>query len=219
VTNEAASALEKDFALTFPAAYRNAVTDAYPFSRPTEELDTEATALRTSNRECRQTAPWGFLWKPHYWRIGGDGAGGFYFIDSQNDDSTVYFCDHEDMPASIEDLEHIDVTPFPEFIENVRQLEKDVEKREQDLKERVANRKWWELWVPRQWPPKRTSQQDREVDQISDTASPADTGSADRQTSNPRVLEDDPWGLDPGVTPKSLGGALFQAIGRLFRSK
>ena len=36
---------------------------------------------------------------------------------------------------------------------------------------------------------------------------------------NPRILEDDPWGLDPGVTPKSLGGALFQSIGRLFRTK
>lgn len=36
---------------------------------------------------------------------------------------------------------------------------------------------------------------------------------------SPRMLDDDPWGLEPGVTPKSLGGAFVQAIGRLFRTK
>jgi hypothetical protein len=36
---------------------------------------------------------------------------------------------------------------------------------------------------------------------------------------NPRELEEDPWGLDAGVTPQSIGGALFQGIGRLFRTK
>ncbi len=36
---------------------------------------------------------------------------------------------------------------------------------------------------------------------------------------SPIVLEDDPWGLDPGVLPRSLGGALLQSIGRLFRTK
>lgn len=44
-------------------------------------------------------------------------------------------------------------------------------------------------------------------------------GDRDNYKPNPRVLEDDPWGLDSGVTPKSLGGALFQSIGRLFRNK
>ncbi len=36
---------------------------------------------------------------------------------------------------------------------------------------------------------------------------------------NPRALKDDPWGVDPGVTPKSLGGSLIQLLGRIFRSK
>ena len=44
-------------------------------------------------------------------------------------------------------------------------------------------------------------------------------GDRDNYKPNPKILEDDPWGLDPGVTPKSLGGALFQSIGRLFRTK
>lgn len=50
-------------------------------------------------------------------------------------------------------------------------------------------------------------------------ASRADATSAWQRQRNPRSMEDDPWGLDPGVTPKGLGGAMFQTIARLFRSK
>lgn len=50
-------------------------------------------------------------------------------------------------------------------------------------------------------------------------ASRPDAKSPWQRHRNPRSLEDDPWGLDPGVTPKSIGGAMFQSIARLFRSK
>ena len=50
-------------------------------------------------------------------------------------------------------------------------------------------------------------------------ASRPDAKSLWQRHRNPRPLEDDPWGLDPGVTPKSIGGAMFQSIARLFRSK
>ena len=33
-----------------------------------------------------------------------------------------------------------------------------------------------------------------------------------------KILKNDPWGLAPGVTPKSIGGVMFQLIARLFRS-
>jgi hypothetical protein len=43
---------------------------------------------------------------------------------------------------------------------------------------------------------------------------------ADDKPSEPiKPSRDDPWGLDPGITPQSLGGALFQTIGRIFRAK
>jgi|GEM_PF-3558265 len=153
MTQDEASQLEADFGVTFPAAYRDAVKNAYPFTDATEELDTDAESLRKSNKRCREEDPWGFPWKPHYWCIGGDGAGGFYFINTQQDDSTVYFCDHEDMAASIEDLDHISVMSFSEFVAYIQQLEKDVEKWDEEMQERVANRKWWQFWIPRQWPP------------------------------------------------------------------
>jgi hypothetical protein len=77
------------------------VTGAYPFGDATDELDPDAERLRTTNEGFRKEDPWGFPWQPHYWCIGGDGAGEFYFIDTQKDDSTVYYGDHEDMPTSI----------------------------------------------------------------------------------------------------------------------
>ena len=150
MTQDEASQLEAEFGVTFPSAYRDAVTDAYPFSAPTEELDTDAESLRTSNQGCRKEGPWGFPWKQNYWCIGGDGAGGFYFIDTQQSDSTVYFCDHEDMPTSIEDLDHISVTSFQEFVDDVNQLEKDMAKWDEEMKARVTQRKWWQFWIPKQ---------------------------------------------------------------------
>ena len=50
-------------------------------------------------------------------------------------------------------------------------------------------------------------------------ASRTEVGEPWNRYKNPRSLSDDPLGLDPGVTPTSLGGALFQTIGRLFRSR
>lgn len=152
MTRDEAARLELDFNIRFPAVYRNAITDACPFSRHTEELDTEFKSLQQTNQEFRQEDPWGFPWQPHYWCIGGDGSGGFYFIDTQQDDATVYYCDHEAMPESIDDVDSISVKSFEEFIDDVLQLELDFQQWNAEMKQRVANRKWWQFWIPRQWP-------------------------------------------------------------------
>ena len=154
MTQDEVSQLEREFEITFPEAYRDAVTEAYPFSSATEQLDTDVESLRTSNRGCRKEDPWGFPWKLNYWCFGGDGAGGFYFIDTKQSDSTVYFCDHEDIPTSIKDLDHISVISFQEFVADVNQLEKDMAKWDKEMKQRVTCRKWWQFWIPKQWPPK-----------------------------------------------------------------
>lgn len=151
----AAATLESEFGISFPTAYRQAVTDCYPFTEEAEELDLDPNRLRASNAECRTTPPWGFPWQSDYWRIGGDGAGGFYFIDTSKDDSTVYYCDHEDMPESMDDAERLHVTPFAEFIEEVREAANKLARWEEQMKIKVAKRKWWQFWIPRQWPPKR----------------------------------------------------------------
>jgi len=54
----------------------------------------------------------------------------------------------------MEDVDHISIAPFSEFVEDVKQIEKDMEKWEEEMKESVANRRWWHVWIPRQWPPK-----------------------------------------------------------------
>jgi len=152
--HDEATKLERDFGVTFPTEYRDAITDRYPFADETVELDDDAESLRTSNEQCRGEAPWGFPWEPHYWCIGGDGAGGFYFVNTLQDEATVYYCDHEDMPESIIDLDRIGVHSFREFVEDIKQREKDVAAWERERRERVENRRWWQFWIPRRWPPK-----------------------------------------------------------------
>ena len=150
MTSDEASDLEVTFGLTFPEVYRDAITDRN--SIRTDALDVDAQSLRESNEGCLKDDPWGFPWKPNYWLIGGDGAGGFYFIDTYRDDSKVYYCDHEDMATSIEDLGRIGIDSFDDFLVDLEQAEKYVERYNEEMKGRVANRKWWHFWIPREWP-------------------------------------------------------------------
>jgi hypothetical protein len=153
MNQDEAFSLEAQFGIQFPPEYRRAVTDACPFRGPTEELDTDAESLRKTNEGFRGTEPWGFPWKLHYWCIGGDGAGGFYFIDTKEHPISVYYCDHEDMPTSIEDTDHIHVATFEEFVREVQEGEDEMEKWDAHMRERVASRRWWQFWIPKQWPP------------------------------------------------------------------
>jgi hypothetical protein len=150
-----AATLESEFGIHFPSAYRHAITYSYPFTDETEELNRDPTCLRSSNAEFRSTPPWGFPWRPEYWCIGDDGTGGFYFIDTSKDDSTVYYCDHEDMPDPIDDVEQLYATPFAEFIQKVLDSNEHMKQWEEEMKDRVARRRWWQFWIPRQWLPKR----------------------------------------------------------------
>ncbi len=146
--HDEATQLESDFAVTFPAAYREAIT-GLQISADSEELDTDAESLRISNEGCRREAPWGFSWKPHYWLIGADGAGGFYFLDTLEDDSTVYYCDHEDMPESITDLDRLRVIAFQDFVERIQRSEVEFRDWDRQIRDRAQNRQWWQFWIPR----------------------------------------------------------------------
>ena len=147
--------LEAEFGVHFPSSYRRALTDLHPFTSPTRELDSDPVSLKLSNTAFRKTAPYGFPWQPAYWCIGDDGAGGFYFVNTSQDDSTVFYCDHEDMPESMDDEERLGVRPFAEFIQEVLYRKEQMRQWEEEMKSRVANRRWWQFWIPRQWPPKR----------------------------------------------------------------
>ena len=153
MTHDEAAALQNDYGLKFPAAYLRAITDSYPFTEPKEELWDEPHLLRESNDYFRKEKPWGFAWEPHFWKIGGDGGGGFYFINSRETANDVYYVDHEAPARNIEDSENLSVTSFQEFIGEVFELEKEMQKFESEMTQSAANRKWWQFWIPRQWPP------------------------------------------------------------------
>ena len=156
MTHEEARQLEDEFKILLPARYRNAARFD-PHCGPMEEFATSAEDLRISNLGCRERNPWGFQWEDRFWWIGGDGSGGLYFIDTSDADVIVYYLDHE-MPArSIEDREELVPQPLYDFLNDTVGGEKAEAASDRIMQTRVAARKWWQFWIPREWPlkPKR----------------------------------------------------------------
>ena len=155
MTREQTSILEREFSVILPADYVSAVTDSYPFAEPSYQLETDFESLRRDNLGSREDHPWGFPWSDDYWMIGDDGAGGFYFINTADGSTTVYYCDHEDMPSSIDDTDHIHVSSFSDFIAEGIEMDEWAAEQDRKMNEKVASRRWWQFWVPKTWPPKR----------------------------------------------------------------
>ena len=155
MTSDEANQLEREFNIIFPAWYRAAVTDHFPFEQPGEEFTNVVEDLRISNQGCRKSDPWGFKWQDHFWWIGDDGSGGFYFIDTSESDSTIYSFDHEAPARSMNDREKLVPQTFDDFVNEVLSAEEDFARWEIAMRAKVAARKWWQIWIPREWPPRR----------------------------------------------------------------
>ena len=92
-------------------------------------------------------------WKKHYWRIGGDGVGGFNIIDTFSDEDKVYYFDHEDCGETLDD-HRVTTYELQEIVDNANNLHREIIEEEQlanDLREkRIKNRKWWQLWISKE---------------------------------------------------------------------
>ena len=151
MNHDEAAELEREFGVVFPAAYRVAITRVSP-QIDSEAFVTSAESLRYLNRGYRDNDPLRFPWKPHYWCIGEDGAGGFYFINTNESDSKVFYCDHEDVPSSIDDTDRMAKRSFEDYLQDIEQQEKEYHEWNTAMTNRTRNRRWWQFWVPRDWP-------------------------------------------------------------------
>ena len=154
MTRKQASILERKFSVVLPADYVSAVTESYPFAEQSHQLDTDFESLRRDNLGSREDNRGGFPWRDSYWMIGDDGSGGFYFINTTDSATTVYYCDHEDMPTSIEDTDRIHVSSLSDFIAEGIEMEEWAAEQNRKMTEKVASRRWWQFWIPKAWPPK-----------------------------------------------------------------
>jgi hypothetical protein len=84
--------------------------------------------------------------------LGGDGAGGIYFIDTKRSDSFIYYIDHDDPPKNICDTDHISSQTLTEFKNDLITDKEEYERHCREVRERISHRKWWQFWIPKQIP-------------------------------------------------------------------
>lgn len=130
------------------------MTDGYPFDGLREELMNSESHLRENNTAFRNQDRWGFRWEDRFWWIGGDGAGGVYFINTEEETSDVYYCDHEDPAKDFDDGDRLFSSDIGSHLSDIVELEQEMERHDAQMKVSVANRRWWQFWIPRSWPPK-----------------------------------------------------------------
>lgn len=162
MTPEQVSNLEQMFDVHFPDAYRSALIDC-PLRPDSEEFVSNYDDVVESNKAFRAEDVWQFPWLDHLWWIGGDGAGGFYFISCLDADCVVYYFDHENCAKSFADRDRLSSCTLAEYIETEMEDEKEFREYEEQLiaerahkrerlEEQIANRKFWQFWIPQKLP-------------------------------------------------------------------
>ncbi|MEM1028575.1 MAG: hypothetical protein AAGJ38_10870, partial [Planctomycetota bacterium] len=98
--------IEDQFEVKLPSDYRIFLVD-YPFATDNEELTANLEELVKTNLGLRNDKPWGFSWERRFWWCGSDGSGGIYFLDCNQNDSMIYYLDHENPADVIQDQEKL----------------------------------------------------------------------------------------------------------------
>ncbi len=148
MNDEQIANLESEFGIRFPVEYRDNL-HAYAFAGDTEEFTADVSVLSECNHGIRAEPPWGFQWEDRFWWVGGDGSGGLFFINCQDEPCRVYYLDHENPAESFADQSCLKPRLLTEFISDLRQAESEWEEVRQRLLKRIAERRWWQFWIPK----------------------------------------------------------------------
>ena len=151
MTAHEAKILQREFNLSFPEDYLTIITGVVARDINSEALVVSVEDLRESNLAFRAEDQWGFRWESRFWWIGGDGAGGFYFINTEEITSEVYYCDHEDSPADFADRKRLYSSDIGNHVSDQVEMEAETQSYNEKMRAKVASRRWWQVWIPRTW--------------------------------------------------------------------
>lgn len=151
--DEAIEMMEEVTGVRLPEGYRRLLADEADRVGSDGEVTRDAAVLVRMNQEFREDCPYGFRWEDGFWWMGDDGAGGFYFIDLRGGGSRVYYVDHENAAESIDDEARISAWDFEAFVAEVRENDERTARMDAEIRAMVAGRKWWQFWIPKEWPP------------------------------------------------------------------
>lgn len=133
------------------ADYRDILL-TYPFAGSIEELTANVSVLSDFNHSLRGESPWGFPWEAQFWWVGGDGSGGLFFINCKEEPCRIYYLDHEDPAESFTDQPRLKPRLLTEFICELFEVESEFEQERQRRVKRIAERRWWQFWIPKSPP-------------------------------------------------------------------
>src|SRR5690606_10653987 len=124
----------------------------YPFPEDRAELTADFQTLRREDETALIPRSWGLPWTENLWWVGEDGAGGFFFIDCAESPTRIYHWDHADAAVDCADRESMSPRSVLEAVEDIRQADRDDEAWRQHRLEQIANRRWWQFWIPKRPP-------------------------------------------------------------------
>lgn len=145
--------IERHFHLSLPEGYVRVIGGSTARRLGAMALETDASRLKEANEGHRRDCPWGFEWRSSFWWIGEDGAGGFYFIDTAEGSSTVYYFDCESSPLRFKDRSLFSPSEIDRHVASEEEMESEMLRRDEAMTSRVSRRRWWQFWLPKAWPP------------------------------------------------------------------
>lgn len=162
LTSKQVAQLENIFEIRLPDAYRDALIQC-PIAADSESFVNRFDDLVEFNKYFREANPWPFPWLDHFWWIGGDGCGGFHFLSCQDGEATVYYFVHDEPAKSFDDRERLRPDSLTNYIAGEVDAENECREYEvqlvaeralkrQCVEQQIANRKWWQFWIPKSLP-------------------------------------------------------------------
>lgn len=107
------------------------------------ELCDDAEIIVKHNKELRRLGFFDIPWPDHFFVIGSDGCGNFYFLNLKESDCRVYFANHENRfdPENLEELEesYPSIDSFISFLSEIA-----TESGQQNKPSKLG--KWWKFW-------------------------------------------------------------------------
>ncbi len=149
MTSEDFTRVEQELAVSLPEAYREVLQrpefqgEAAGF----QEFSSDADEIIGLNLEVRQGGFAGTKWPPHYFVLGDDGAGNYYFSDLKRTRPAVFLADHELTMGRKRLSTSETYETFPDFISFVLRLQSETDAAfEESGPKPVAPKPWWKRW-------------------------------------------------------------------------
>ena len=141
--------IEAELKLKLPSFYSDQMLD-YPFKGWDCEdwmLCNDPQEIIRQNNENRKGGFFDTDWPNHFFIIGFDGCGNYYFIDLETNKERVYFADHESHfdPSDPSKLEEI-YESMDAYFACIKEVEEDMRSAELNSSTSVVKKKWWQFW-------------------------------------------------------------------------